>query len=171
MSQDPYNLYGENGALHRAQAAKTGDARVLPHQQAPHAQQAPHETIYIQQAAPTSSGSNVSVTRVTMPVILALSAAIFLMFATYAGTSQFAAIKHSIDKLSTRVEALSAEFKQRISEVETQALADRYTRTDHDRWCLEAERTNSASGWRCPSFRGRETRSSWTSRLLTEKRK
>ncbi|MGI9523175.1 MAG: hypothetical protein ACR2PG_16175 [Hyphomicrobiaceae bacterium] len=78
---------------------------------------------------------------VTMPIVLAIVTAAFLLSATYFATSERGAIKYSIDKLSSRVDLLSAEIK-RTGE-------DRWSRTDHERWCVQVERINQNIGWRC----------------------
>lgn len=109
---------------------------------------APHETYVFQGVEARES----SITRLTVPVLLVCSLAVFLVIATYLATSQFADIKHAIDKLSSKVETLTGELAARITRVE-QDQADikreTWTRRDQEVWCAKIERANQAMGWTC----------------------
>lgn len=89
-----------------------------------------------------------SITRMTVPAVMVVSLAAALVWATYAATSQFGDIKHAIDKLSSRIEALTGELSQRIGRLE-QNDADRWSKKDHEIWCAKAERANQSIGWTC----------------------
>ena len=101
------------------------------------------------------SGRDTSINKVTVPVIMAISAGAFLVAATYAATSQFSDIKHSLDKLVTRIESLSGELTSRVQRLE-QGEAERrregWTQRDQELWCARTEQRNAGSGFRCSEF-------------------
>lgn len=108
-----------------------------------------HDTYILQQPR---AASDTSITRLTVPLILVGSFGVFLVVATYAATSQFADIKHAIDKLTGKVDSLTGELSGRITRVEQDAAARaraEWTKRDHETWCAKAERANQALGWTC----------------------
>jgi len=114
---------------------------------------APHQDTYIVQSQPREN----SITRLTVPVLLVCSLAVFLVIATYLATSQFADIKHAIDKLSGKIETLTGELAARITRLEQDATVkerEAWTRRDHEVWCAKAERANQALGWTCAEEAG-----------------
>lgn len=105
------------------------------------------ETIFV-----NAPGRDTSVTRLTVPLLIVISTAIFLVSATYAATSQFADIKHSIDKLAGKIESMTGELAGRINRLEQDGERrdrDGWTKRDQEVWCAKAERANQATGWTC----------------------
>lgn len=136
----PQQQWGAPGQMPRENVAPLRP----PHQYQPHY----HEAVFVN--TPPPPVKETSVNKITVPLIMTLSGAVFLMGITYAATSQFSDIKHAIEKLSGRIETLTGELASRIGRLE-QTDADRqrerWSKTDHDLWCARTEQVNS--GWRC----------------------
>lgn len=127
------------------------------HQQAPGRQQVPPGYYYTPpHNAPEAvfvnapRGGDTPVTKLTVPLLLVGTMAIFLVSVTYSATSNFGDIKHAIDKLSDKVQSLTGELSQRISRVESgqsELKRQQWSKDDHDLFCAKAEKANI--GWTC----------------------
>jgi hypothetical protein len=64
--------------------------------------------------------------------------------------------------VKTQLESITKDFgtrmdwqAQRVDRIEGEMdrrTQDRYTRSEHDRWCKTAELVNTANGWKCPEL-------------------
>lgn len=99
----------------------------------------PHpEAVFVNQAP-----RDTSVTRMTIPIVMAATVAVALVAGTYGATVQFTEIRNAIQSLSEKMDRMSMDLSGRIERVER----DGWTKTDHQLWCSRAERVNA--GWRC----------------------
>jgi len=55
-----------------------------------------------------------------------------------------AVLEASITQTNTRLTRIEVEMEKRT--------ADRYTRTEHERWCRTTELVNQNNGWKCPNL-------------------
>jgi len=78
----------------------------------------------------------------------------------------YMALVNKIDQVpqmvKTQIESLTKDFglrmdwqSQRVDRIESEIdrrTQDRYTLTEHKRWCKTAELINTANGWKCPDI-------------------
>lgn len=136
-------------------------ARVGPHPQPqiqprgnvyPYPPQHHPETVFINAPAPARE---TSVNKITMPVVMACTAALFLIAATYTATTQFGEIKYSIDRLTREITQMSNELTNRVNRLEqldTERRKDAWSRADHELWCARTEALNADAKFRCSDF-------------------
>ena len=97
------------------------------------------EAVFVNQAPREST----SVTRLTIPVVLAVSVAAFLVVGSYAVAVQFTELRHAIERVNDKLDSFRTDLASRIERVEGAA----WTKTDQQIFCSTAERVNT--GWRC----------------------
>ena len=71
-----------------------------------------------------------SIESVTVPLLLVVTFAVFLVGSTYMATSQFHAVHTAIEKLGTKIDDVAAGIKQRLERLETDN-GNNMTRKDH----------------------------------------
>lgn len=103
------------------------------------------------------SGKETSVNRINMPVVMAISGAVFLMGITYVATQQFAELKFAIEKLTSKMDTLASDLAGRIARLE-QASGERWSKSDQEYWCVRTEHVNAGNGWRCAELPGERRR-------------
>lgn len=110
------------------------------------------ETVFV-----ANSSKETSINRLTIPIISAVAAALFLMSMTYTLTSQFESLKYAIDKLTDQVEQVRGDLAGRITSLE-RATKNGWTGADQEFWCARTEQLNSDIGWRCAERPGEPRR-------------
>lgn len=128
-----------------------------PHHHQPHQlhQVAPHQA---PRSAPPNYGpvfvhqderkAGPSIESVTVPLLLVVTFATFLVGATYMATSQFHEVQTAIEKLGTKIDGVASGIKERLDRLEADN-AGNLTKKDHELWCASAERANRNIGWAC----------------------
>lgn len=97
-----------------------------------------------------AGGGETSIKSMTVPIILACTIAVAVAGLTYFGTKELGDIKHSISDLSRDIRSMGNDLTRRVESVERDVevkARDRWTKTDHDLWCLRTEQINK--DWRC----------------------
>ena len=89
-----------------------------------------------------------SIESVTVPLLLVVTFAAFLVGATYMATSQFHAVQTAIEKLGAKIDGVASGIKDRLDRLEADN-AGNLTKKDHELWCASAERANRNIGWAC----------------------
>lgn len=99
----------------------------------------PHpEAVFVNQAP-----RDTSVTKLTVPAVMVIGVCLFLIGATYHATTQFAEIRHALEKLNEKMDRIASDLSSRVDRVEREG----WTKTDQQLWCSRAEQVNPA--WRC----------------------
>lgn len=120
-----------------------------------HYQALPQTPRYIYTGTPKSRGGNgdnggTNFENIHLPILLVATALAFVAAVTYFGTMQFNDVKNAISDLSRKVDGVTDNMTQRITRMEDDLksrTASRYTRQDHELWCLKTEKLNP--NWRC----------------------
>ena len=97
-----------------------------------------------------SNGNGSSFETIHLPILMVVTALLFTTAATYYGTNQFNDLKNAIGDLTRKIDTSTENMSLRITRIEAEFQArdaSRYTRIDHELWCLKTERINA--GWRC----------------------
>ena len=118
-----------------------------PQQQPPYAQYVyvPHPQM--QQAPPSTS-----VERVTVPLILFLSSALFIGWASWFGATSINQIQSSVKELSVVLNNYIQRQDERVDRIETvleRRTAERWTKTDQELFCAKTESIPGNKGWKC----------------------
>jgi len=106
-------------------------------------------------------GKNVGV-----PLLVVVSGGFALTLIVWAATTQisdwrletrdqFNEVKQEVAAVRAVLEASITQTNSRLTRLEVEMdkrTQDRYTSTDHDRWCKTAELINSNNGWKCPAL-------------------
>lgn len=124
-------------------------------QAVPHHQ--PHVMHQAPLPAPEVPAKPRSIETLTVPVLLVGSFAVFLVGATYLATTEFTDLKHSVEKLTLKIDGITEKITGRIDRIEADNSAN-LTRKDHELWCASAERANRNIGWACLEHPGQAPR-------------
>jgi len=116
-----------------------------------------------------------SINRMTMPVVMAAAIGLAGAGAGAAYSSIVSKIESVPREINAKIETVTRDISQRIGFAETRVdrieneldrrTQDRYTATDHSRWCRTAELVNTASGWKCPDLGTAQPRLEFAPRL------
>lgn len=93
-----------------------------------------------------------SVEKLTVPLLLFVSAVGFIGWASWFGTTSINSIQSSIKDISTTLTnyiTVSTERVDRIEQVLEKRTAERWTKTDQQLFCAKTEALPGNKGWRC----------------------
>lgn len=127
---------------------------------------APH---HYPEAVFVNAPSDTSISRLSVPAYVVVGGLFAVGTGCLALGMGYMSLINKIERVpemvKVQIESLTKDFSQRIDvqssrvdRIENEMAsrtADRYTRTDHDRWCKTAELVNTASGWKCPDVEKR----------------
>lgn len=125
----------------------------MPGQQEPGRGQPPNpQVFYVNHPIPAQPQPSTSVERVTVPLLLFVSAAAFVGWASWFGTTSITAIQSSVKELSVTLNHYIERADERVDRIEKTLdarSAERWTKSDQQLFCAKTEAMPGNKGWKC----------------------
>jgi hypothetical protein len=103
-------------------------------------------------AGPIPPQSGTSVERLTVPLLLVVSAGAFIGWASWFGTTSINSIQSEIKGISVTLNNYIERQDERVDRIEQQIdkrTAERWTKTDQQLFCARTESMPGNKGWKC----------------------
>ena len=108
----------------------------------------PH-VVYVPQ---TPTPPQTSVDRITVPLLLVVSAGVFIGWASWFGTTSINSIQSDIKEISNKLVTYVARSDERVSRIERSLdarAAERWTKNEQALFCAKTEAIPGNTGWKC----------------------
>jgi hypothetical protein len=116
----------------------------------------PPQVFYVQQPMPAASQyppqPGLSVERVTVPLILFVSASAFIGWVSWFGTTSINSIQSEIKGISVSLNNYIDQQNERTARIEDaieKRTSERWTKTDQQLFCARTESIPGNKGWKC----------------------